>query len=128
MKKFIGLLILLLLITGCSSGPEIVDTGDPGKIKVIVYLDENRDGVQNEGEPGLVERVFIAPDNSCPADDMGKVTEKQTNSSGEALYLNLEPGVYCVMYIGSRPSTTKLTVEVPLSSDQEAKVAFGVTE
>ena len=128
MKKLIIFIVFAILLVGCASKPEIVDNGQPGQIKVTVYLDENRNGKMDENETGLAERVGISQDISCPAGSMDKVTEKQTDSNGEAVFRELDPGVYCVMYMGSSGTTTKLTVEVYLSSEQEAKVAFGLAE
>ena len=42
------------------------------------------------------------------------------------MYENLQPGIYCVAYLGDKSVTTKLTVEVSLSSEQAAQVAFGL--
>ena len=116
------------LIVGCGTNQEIIDNGKPGQIKVIVFHDENRNGVMDQGELGLVDRVGIGQDISCPATNLDKVNRSDTNSSGEAEFSELNPGVYCVMYMGSRGSTTKLTVEISLSSEQNEVVAFGVTD
>ena len=128
MKKLIGVIFCGILMMGCSTQPEIVDNGQPGEVKVIVFLDENRNGAMDEGEPGLSDQVGLSQDVSCPAGNMDKVTIAETNPAGETVYEELKPGVYCVAYMGNKGSTTKLTVEVPLSSEQEALVAFGLTE
>ncbi len=128
MKKIFAMTLLLLLMAGCSTKPEIMDNGEPGQIKVVVFLDENRNGVKDQGESGLIEKVGFSQDISCPAGNLDKVTVAETDSTGETEYNDLKPGIYCVMYMGPRASTTKLTVEVHLSSEQEALIAFGVTE
>ena len=52
----------------------------------------------------------------------------QTNADGEAYFSDLPPGRYCVAYMGSGRATSKLTVNVDLSSDQRARVTFGISE
>ena len=126
MKKIIALLFFALLIAACSAKPEIIDNGNPGQIKVFVFQDENRNGVKDQGEPGVVDKVGISQDISCPASSMDKVTTAETNTDGETTYVDLQPGIYCVAYLGSKGVTTKLTVEVNLSSEQVAQVAFGL--
>ena len=125
-KKIIAFMVLALLISACSAEPEIFDNGNPGQIKVSVFLDENRNGVKDQGEPGVVDQVGISQDISCPAGSLDKVTIAETNTEGETLYDELQPGIYCVAYLGGKSVTTKLTVEVSLSSDQIAQVAFGL--
>ena len=126
MKKIFALLVFALVISACSTKPEIIDNGNPGQIKVFVFLDANRNGVKDPGEPGVVDQVSISQDISCPAGNIDKVTIAETNSDGETLYEDLQPGIYCVAYMGGKSVTTKLTVEVSLSSDQIAQVAFGL--
>jgi hypothetical protein len=128
MKKYILLVVLLVIVTSCSQKPEILDNGNPGQIKVITYLDENNNRVMDKGEPVVSDSVGISQDVSCPAGNLDAVTKAETDSAGEVLFDELKPGMYCVMYMGSRPSTTKLTIEVPLNSDQEILVGFGLTE
>ena len=128
MKKLIAVIVFALLITGCSAEPEIIDNGKPGRMKIILFLDQNRNSVKDQDEPGLVDRVGLSQDVSCPAGSMDKVTAVETNAAGEAIFEDLQPGVYCVAYLGGRGSTTKLTVEVHLSSEQETLVGFGITD
>lgn len=126
MKKIIAVIVFALLISACSAEPEIIDNGNPGQIQVFVFLDKNRNGVKDQGETGIVDKVGISQDISCPAGSMDKVTIAETNINGETVYKDLQPGIYCVAYLGSKSVTTKLTVEVSLSSDQIAQVAFGL--
>ena len=65
MKKMIALMVLAVLISACSAEPEIFDNGNPGQINVIIYLDENRNGVKDQGEPGVVDRVGLSREKSC---------------------------------------------------------------
>jgi uncharacterized protein (DUF2141 family) len=128
MKLTLSLILFFLLVAGCNSAPEIVDNGKPGQIKVIIYLDDNRNSAMDAGEPGLTDKVGISQDVSCPASSMDNVTVVETASSGETVFSNLKPGRYCVAYMGDKGLTTKLTKEVNLSSDQVLMVAFGLTE
>jgi hypothetical protein len=124
-KKIIALMVLALLISSCSAEPEIFDNGNPGQINVVVFLDENRNGVKDQGEPGVIDRVGLSQEKSCPAID--KETIVETSTSGETMYKDLQPGIYCVAYMGSKGVTTKLNVDVYLSSEQVAQVAFGLS-
>ncbi len=129
MKKAILFVGLFLLLTACSSSPEptITDNGNPGQILLVVYLDENRNGVRDEGEAGVSgDEVGISQDISCPAGDSRKATPAITDTNGEALFENLAPGKYCTGYSGKKGVTSKITVEVYLSSDQKAVVSWGV--
>ena len=82
----------------------------------------------DQDEVGLVERVAISQDISCPGSDTNKFTIIETDTSGTALFPELQPGTYCVMYLGSKPITTRITQDIHLSSDQEAVVYFGLAE
>ncbi len=126
MKKSIGtlLFLLILLLTACQTKPEIVDNGSPGTIEVTVYHDQDGNRVQDQGEAGLIDSVAIGQDVSCPIQQ--KPEEVETSADGVAVFTGLKPGVYCVMYMGDRLITTRMTIEVPLSSDQVAQVAFGL--
>jgi uncharacterized protein (DUF2141 family) len=124
MKKIFAVMVFVLLITACTPKPEIIDNGNPGQIKVSVFLDENRNGVKDPGEPGVVDQVGLSHDKSCPAID--KETIVETNTSGETIFDDLPPGIYCVAFLGDKGVTTKLNADVYLSSEQVAQVAFGL--
>ena len=126
MKKTFAILFLMAILFGCNTEPEFIDNGKPGQIHVTVFEDQNRNGKMDQNEPGAVERVGIAQDVSCPPGNVEKITEVNSDSNGKAEFKDLKPGVYCVMHTGSRGVTTKLTVEVPLSSEQVVNVAFGL--
>ena len=57
MKKFLLALLLMILIQSCSSPPEIFDNGNPGRIRVMVFNDQNRNRIMDEGETGVKELV-----------------------------------------------------------------------
>ena len=128
MKRILALFLLLILFSGCSSKSEIVDDGNPGLIMVVTFLDENNNGIYEKNEPAISDKVGISQDVSCPPGNMDLVTKAETNIDGEAVFEDLEPGVYCVMYLGSRGSTTKLTLEIELSSEQQIRMELGLTE
>jgi uncharacterized protein (DUF2141 family) len=129
MKKFLFISILFSLLVGCgTSAPEIVDTGQPGQIKVVVFLDSNRNGRPDDDEAALQEQVGISQDISCPAQSLDDVTFKTANASGEVLFDGLQAGEYCISYHGDLLPTTKLTFQVPLSSEQVLTAYLGLVE
>jgi uncharacterized protein (DUF2141 family) len=128
MKKLFVIAVFVSLLIGCTTKPEIIDNGQPGQIRVMVFLDENRNGKLDQGESGISEKVGISQDISCPAGNMNKVTQAETDINGETVFSELKPGVYCVALLGNRVVSTKLTQEIPLSSEQEKLVYFGITE
>ena len=68
------------------SQSEIIDNGFPGQIKVSVYLDANGSGNKDQGEPGLVDRVSISQDISCPGSDVENLRIAEKDSNGETDY------------------------------------------
>jgi hypothetical protein len=127
MKKTLLTGFIMLFLVACSAAPEIVDNGKPGQIKVILFQDDNRNQVKDKEEVGVVDLVGISQEVSCPPSNTKMIIETETDPNGESLYSDLTPGIYCVMYTGRSGTTTKLTVEVHLSSEQEIVVPFGLT-
>jgi uncharacterized protein (DUF2141 family) len=131
MKRLLllSLLVCLLLASCSTSQPKIVDNGKPGQIKVTVFVDKNGNGKLDQGESGAQDQVGISQYLSCPATHDNKITKAETDANGEVVFQNLKPGQYCVMGPGnSQTMTTKMTVEVNLSSEQTVEVIFGVME
>ena len=129
MKKLFLVAVLGLLITSCSPPePEVIDTGQPGSIKVVVFMDANRNRKLDAGENGLQERVGLSQDVSCPAQSLEITTIKTANANGEALFESIDPGIYCISYHGEMIPTTKIASEVPLSSEQEIVAYLGLTD
>jgi uncharacterized protein (DUF2141 family) len=132
MKHILAVLLIASVLAGCGSAspsqPAFTDNGQPGQIKVIVFYDQNGNRTLDQGEPGLSDRVSISQDVSCPASRENLLTKLDTDPSGTALFTNLKPGHYCVAYMGSKGSTTKLTIEVDVSSEQVVPVYFGLNE
>ena len=128
MKNIVFVILTMILVVGCSPKPEIIDNGQPGEIWVKVFMDENRNGKLDQNEPGIIERVGISQDISCPAGNINEVTIVDTDTNGEFLFAELEPGVYCVALMSNRVVSTKLANQVPLSSEEVIRVHFGITE
>lgn len=128
MRKFLLLLSLVLLLSACGSRePEIIDTGEPGHIRVLVFHDKNRNRVFDPDEQGVVDMVSVVQGERCPT---GKPREElfitQTSPEGISLYSNLEPGKYCVSYIRGTNTTTRITYWVYLNSGETIDVPFGL--
>lgn len=121
-------LLLVFLMVSCRAEPEIIDNGNPGSIRFIVYHDQNRNARLDSGEPALQDQVAIAQDISCPAQNPDLFNRKETDINGEAIFTDLTPGKYCAMYMGGKGLTTKITVDVYLSSDQEALISYGISQ
>jgi hypothetical protein len=129
MRRLLLIFILFLFVSGCSAAtPEIKDTGQPGSIKIFVFLDANHNGIVDPGEEGLQTQVFITQQLSCPPTDVTKLIKQPTGPDGLTTFKNLKAGRYCVGQFGNYAMTTRAVVEVFLSSDQEAQTAFGLGE
>jgi hypothetical protein len=128
MRKLIFFIPLILLLAACGSRePEIIDTGEPGHIRVLVFHDKNRNRVFDADEEGAVDQVSVALGDRCPT---GKPREEQfitqTSPEGVSLYSNLEPGKYCVTYLRATNTTTRITYWVYLNSGETIDVPFGL--
>ena len=129
MRKLFLLVLIIMILAGCRTDPEIIDDGNPGLIKIITYLDENKNQAVDQGEGMISDHVGISQDVSCPAGSSeAYLIIDYTDDNGEIIVEGLEPGIYCVEYLGDKPTTTKLTHEIPLNSGQEIKVFFGILE
>jgi len=131
MKRVIpALIFLMFLLSACSTPePEIIDTGQPGSIQLVVFHDLNRNKVKDADEPGIVDRVALAFGGvSCPfSGPREELAVMETNPDGVALYSDLTPGKYCVHYMGSELTSTKLNHWVYLDSEELLEVHFGLT-
>ena len=124
MKRLLFFVLLLTFLNGCASQPLNTDTGKPGQIKVVVFYDDNKNGVMDAGESGAQSRVAISQELSCPP--AGDPNWVDTDPSGIHVFQDLKPGKYCVFPLGAVSYTTKMTQEAYVSSDQVATVAFGM--
>ncbi|MDJ0597351.1 MAG: SdrD B-like domain-containing protein [Crocosphaera sp.] len=67
----------------------------------FVFLDDNRNGIQDAGEAG-VEGVLVKlqnPDGSAVLDDAGNPITTMTDANGEYAFTGLTPGEYKVMFV-----------------------------
>ena len=127
MKLRIGWLLFVLLLAGCNSpSSQVVDNGKPGNIEILVFEDGNGNEIQDAGEVGISEEVSITQQISCPGTDTAQLTRLMTDAQGRGLFTDLKPGVYCVAYMGGESTTTRITIKVPVSSEQTTQVTFGV--
>lgn len=122
-------IFLLLVLSGCSTPePEIIDTGQPGNIKLIVFQDLNTNNTQDPGEPGVSDLVAltICRKPGEPAKYVQPEDVVRTDQEGAYLFRELSPDKYCVIYMGSSSTTTKLEYTVYLDSGESAEVGFGL--
>ena len=126
MKNLLVFVLLLALLTGCQSQPAYTDNGNPGQIKAIVFYDDNKNGTMDSGETGAQIKMDISQDISCPASSMDKLTIVNADPNGIALFMDLKPGKYCVGPTESISMTTKMTLDVYVSSDAITTVMFGI--
>jgi len=118
--------ILIILLAGSRAQPLFNDNGNPGKIQASVFYDDNRNGVQDNGEGGFQASIAISQDIACPGASLDKITWLDTDPNGSAVFSDLKPGKYCVYTDGSLAPTTKLTQDVFVSSDLVSTVSFGL--
>ncbi|MDX2135321.1 MAG: SdrD B-like domain-containing protein, partial [Saprospiraceae bacterium] len=87
----------------------------PVAVGDYVWLDENANGVQDAGEPGIqnVEvKLLNGAGNPVTVDAFGNaISNKFTTVDGYYLFNNLVPGVYKVMFINPNPSKYTLTIK-----------------
>lgn len=124
MKRLLFLGFVLACLYGCSSQPPFVDNGKPGQVKVVVFYDDNKDGVMSGGEKGAQSKVSISQEVSCPPSHSPDWVD--TDSAGVHTFQDLKPGKYCVISSGGLSATTPLTQEVYVSSERVTTATFGV--
>lgn len=128
MKGVLTVFAAAFLLVGCSAPTQaILDNGKSGQITAVVFDDKNFNGAMDAGEEGLEDQVILGQDLSCPPTNPERYTRNDTDASGSIVFTDLKPGRYCVAYGGKRASSTKLTMEVDLSSEQNLQVYFGVS-
>lgn len=119
-------MILFLVLAGCGTQPTYTDNGNPGQIEVTVFYDDNKNGKLDSGESGAPVEAGISQDISCPPSSQDKNIYSNADANGIALFENLKPGKYCVGLNGNYSNTTKMTLEVYVSSDRRTMVSFGI--
>ena len=116
--------LMIILLTACSGKPAFTDNGRNGLIMVVVFYDDNGNGIMDNAESGAQVQVAISQDVSCPpASDPKRI---DTDAYGIVKFPSLKPGKYCVYPFGNYSMTTKLTQEVYISSDLVTTVMFGI--
>jgi hypothetical protein len=122
-RQILICIILVLLLAGCdTTQPTYTDNGNPGQIKAVVFFDDNKNGVMDNGETGTPQRVAISQDISCTPADPEFVS---TDANGEVLFKDLTPGRYCIFIDNGYGMTTKMQLQVYVSSDMVTVVPFG---
>jgi uncharacterized protein (DUF2141 family) len=121
-------ILVFVLLAGCGKQPTYTDNGNPGQIKVVTFYDDNSNGVMDQDEVGTPAKIGISQDVSCPAMSIDKITVVDADVTDFALFKDLRPGKYCVNPVENYGMTTKMNLEVYLSSDQEVVVTFGLVK
>ena len=66
----------------------------PVEVGDYVWFDEDRDGIQDDGEPGVSNITVVLFDSNTMA-----IATQQTDAAGSYLFTNLPPGSYSVQFI-----------------------------
>lgn len=127
MRK-IGLfgLLLVALLAGCLKRTEFIDNGQPGTIRVVVFNDKNQNDFKDEGEVIGGEQVAIQFEGVCPPPTRDDMVFMDTDENGEAIFEDLQPGRYCVLYMDTAGATMRLNYEIYLNSEELISIGFGV--
>ena len=124
MKRLLVFVLFLVLLTACGeSESPFTDNGNPGQIQVTVFYDDNKNGAMDNGEVGAQQRVAISDEPSCVSSPPNFIP---TDSNGVVVFGDLKPGQYCVAIDNGYGMTTKMNLQVYVSSDLVTTVYFGV--
>ncbi|MBL8091444.1 MAG: hypothetical protein JNJ43_14005 [Anaerolineales bacterium] len=129
MKHFIIFGLLFVLLTACGeSKPPFTDNGNSGQIKVIVFYDDNKNGVMDSGETGAQAQsvISISQDISCPPTTNPPFVDTDINGLHE--FKDLKPGKYCIALSNGYAPITKMTQEVYVSSEMITTVMVGIVK
>ncbi|MEP7134875.1 MAG: hypothetical protein ABI904_08080 [Chloroflexota bacterium] len=126
MKRLLIFGLMLVLLAACDSKPAYTDNGNPGQIKAVAFYDDNKNGAMDDSEAGAPQRVAISQEVSCPPTSTPNYV--QTDTDGAVLFKDLKPGMYCVFVDNGYGLTTKMTLDVYVSSDQVTTVVFGIVK
>jgi len=77
----------------------------------------------DNGEAGAPQRVAISDEPSCVSSPPNFIP---TDSNGVVVFSDLKPGQYCVAIDNGYGMTTKMNLQVYVSSDLVTTVYFGV--
>jgi uncharacterized protein (DUF2141 family) len=126
MKHLTIFALLFVLLTACGeSEPPFTDNGNPGQIRAIVFYDDDRNGKMDADETGAPHRVAVADQVGCTT-STGTPDFIPTDSNGVVIFSDLKPGQYCVAIDNGYGMTTKMNLDVYVSSDLVTTVYFGV--
>ena len=126
MKHLLVFVFLVALLAACAkSAPPYTDNGNPGQIKVVVFVDSNQNGVLDGDEKGASAKVALMQEISCPG--TSQPAWQDADANGARTFDDLKPGKYCVMINTERSVTSKLTQEVFVSSDTTTDATFSVS-
>ena len=115
-----------ILLAGCEQQPTYTDNGNPGAIKATVFFDDNKNGTMDGNETGAPVEIGVSQDISCPPSSLDKNTFSRADTTGVAFIGSLKPGKYCVGLNGNYSNTTRMNLQVFVSSDLITVVAFGI--
>ena len=125
MKRLLVLGLMLLVLTACGkSEPPYTDNGNPGQIKVFVFVDSNQNGRFDSDEKGVQVQTAISQEISCPPSSQPNWFD--TNADGLYTFEGLKPGKYCVIINTNRSVTSKMTQDIYVSSDKVSTATWSV--
>ncbi len=126
MKRLLVFAFVVVLLAACAkSAPPYTDNGNPGQIKVSVFVDDNQNGVLDGSETGLPVKTAIMQEISCPG--TSQPTWQDSDANGTYTFKDLKPGKYCVLIMTDRNVTSKMTQEVFVSSDNTTAATWTVS-
>jgi hypothetical protein len=125
MKRLLVVGLMFLLLAACGKKePAFTDNGNPGQIKVFVFVDSNQNGVFDSDEKGAQVGTAISQEVSCPPSSYP--TWFETDANGIYTFEDLKPGKYCVIINTSRSITSKMTQDIYVSSDKVSTATWSI--
>jgi hypothetical protein len=94
-----------------------------GQIQVVVFDDKNANDLKDEGEAGVLDHIGLTS-GKCAATK--PEVETDTKPDGTWVFSDLQPGWYCVSYMGDKSIASKMEVTVDLTRGGQAPVSFSL--